>query len=313
VGYGYNAGVNMLSKWFAYTIEAVSIAVALVVMALWGFGLGAIVGTFLFYFVVKGFLRTFIGTTLPAPILTFLYVLALWGLISGTQFLVLVPVIIAVFMLKEVKLVKGPVDEVIIKPLKMGVLGGLFSGLIIPIYIASVYYYFRHYKDLVGKLVALVLIAFMFIGLLFLPFSEINAANLVSQVALNPLQPYTAGILPYNPLTWIGAIAYEELIGRATPFANAMFVLLHAPSRIAYGSRLLGESLAGLGFAVFVLGVIGLTTVWLRDIYQRYGIVGSIIGHAVYNAAVSAPILTVLPFIFLTIGLIAWTYKSTHD
>lgn len=303
----------MLSKWFTYTIEAVSIAVALVVMALWGFGLGAIVGTFLFYFVVKGFLKTFIGTTLPAPILTFLYVLALWGLIGAIQFLVLVPVIIAAFMLKEVKLIKGPIDEVLIKPLKMGVLGGLFSGLVIPIYIASVYYYFRHYRDFVGKLVAFVLMVFMFIGLLALPFSEIDAANLVSQVALNPLEPYTAGILPYNPLTWVGVIAYEELVGRATPFANAMFVLLHAPSRLVYGSQILGESLAGLGFAVFVLGVIGLTTVWLRDLYQRYGIIGSIIGHAVYNAAVSAPLLTVIPFIFLAIGLIAWGYKSTHD
>jgi len=303
----------MLSKWFAYTIEAVSISIALVVMALWGFGLGAIVGTFLFYFVAKGFLKSFIGTTLPAPILTFLYILSLWGLISGVQFLILVPVVISAFMLKEVKLVKGPVDEIIVKPLKMGVLGGLFSGLVIPIYLASIYYYFRHYKDLVGKLVALVLMMFMFMGFLALPFTEIDAANLVSQVALNPLQPYTAGILPYNPLTWVGAIAYEELIGRPTPFANAMFVLFHFPSRLVYGSKLLGESLAGLGFAVFVLGVIGLTTVWLRDIYQRYGIVGSIVGHAVYNASVSAPLFTVVPFIFLAIGLIAWGYKSDHE
>jgi len=313
VGYGYNAGVVMLSKWFTYTVEAVSISVALVVMALWGFGLGAILGTLLFYLVVKGFLKTFIGTTLPAPILTFLYVLALWGLIGAVQFLVLVPVIIAAFMLKEIKLVKGPIDEVLVKPLKMGVLGGLFSGLIIPIYIASIYYYVKHYRDFVGKVVALFLIALMFIGLLFLPFVTIESTDLVSQVALNPLQPYTAGILPYNPLTWVGVIAYEELVGRATPFANAMFVLLHAPSRIAYGSKLLGESLAALGFAVFVLGVIGLTTVWLWDLYRRYGIVGSIIGHAVYNAAVSAPILTVIPFVFVAIGLIAWAYKSTHD
>jgi len=300
----------MLSKLFTYTIEAVSLSVALIVMALWGFSLEAIVGTVMFYFVVKGFLKSFLHNTLPAPTLTFLYVLTLWGLISTIQFLVLVPVIIAAFNLKEVKLVKGPLDEVFIKPLKMGVIGGLFSGLIFPLYFAGIYYYAKHYKYDVGKIAALALIALMFIALLTEPVVD---TSIVSQLSLNPLKPYTGDILEYNPLVWVGTIAYEELVGRVTPFANVMFVLLHAPTRIMYGSAVLGETLGALGLTVFILGIIAFATRWLIDIYRRYGIIGSIIGHAVYNAAVSAPTLTVIPFVFVAIGLIAWGYRSEHE
>jgi len=300
----------MLSKLFAYTIEAVSLSIALIVMALWGFSLTALVGTIMFYFVVKGFLKSFLHNTLPAPILTFLYVLTLWGLISTIQFLVLVPVIIAAFNLKEVKLIRGSLDEVFIHPLKMGLLGGLFSGLIFPLYFVGIYYYFKHYKYDAGKIAALALITLMFIALLTEP---IDNASIVAQLSLNPLKPYTGDILEYNPLVWIGAIAYEELVGRVTPFANAMFILLHVPPRIWYSGTILGETLGALGLTVLILGIIAFVTRWLIDIYRRYGIIGSIIGHAVYNAAVSAPTLTVIPFVFVAIGLIAWGYRSSHE
>jgi len=302
--------MDMLSKLFGYTVEATSLSIALIVMAFWGFSLTAIVGTILFYFIVKGILKSFLHNTLPTPILTFLYVLTLWGLIGLIQFIVLASVIIAAFNLKEVRLVKGPPDEVIIKPLKMGVLGGLFSGLIFPALIAGIYYYLRHYKYTVGKIIALALIALTFITLLM---ESVDVDSIVvSQLALNPLSPFVGDVVYHNPLLWVGVIAYEELVGRVTPFANAMFVLLHAPTRIWYSGTILGETLGALGFTVLILGIIAFVTRWLIDIYRSYGIIGSIIGHAVYNAAVSAPTLTVIPFVFVAIGLIAWRYRSSH-
>jgi hypothetical protein len=119
---------------------------------------------------------------------------------------------------------------------------------------------------------------------------------------------------PSNPLVWIGVISYEEFVGRATPFANAMFTLLHLPSRLWYSYKELGDELFAVGLAFFILMIINFGARWLWDIYRRHGIVASIFGHAFYNAGVSAFIDllegNVLNFmVILFVGLVGFLYS----
>jgi hypothetical protein len=121
-------------------------------------------------------------------------------------------------------------------------------------------------------------------------------------------------VSPSNPLVWVGVIAYEEFIGRVNPFANAMFTMLHLPSRLWYAYKDTGVDLSAVAIAFFVLAVINFGARWLWSIYQKHGIVVSIMGHAFYNAGVSAFIDlldgNVLDFmVILFIGLVGFLYS----
>jgi len=299
----------MLSKLYGFTVEASALAATAVIFAMYTPTPGVIIGAALFYLFARGLFKTFLGTSVPSPVLTFLYVLTYYGLIGLLQFLIMASVVIAVFTLKEARLWRGPWDEAVMAPLKMGLLGGSMSALLIPVLIAPVYFLWKHYKDTLGKLAGLALIGVM---LFYAPQTANIAASALTHAGLSPLAPALA-INYSNPLLWMGLIGYEELLGRPTPAANAWFVALHAPSRLAEAADIFGESISAVGYAVFVVGIIGLATVWLRDIYTRYGLIPSIVGHAVYNASVSAPLMSPLAMAFMAVGLIAYFYKWRHE
>jgi len=299
----------MLSRMYAFTVEASALAATGVIFAMYTPTPGVIIGAALFYLFARGLFKMFLGTSVPSPVLTFLYVLTYYGLIGLLQFLIMASVVIAVFTLKEARLWRGPWDEAVIAPLKMGLLGGSMSALLIPVLIAPLYFLWKHYKDTLGKLAALALIGIM---LFYMPQTATIATSTVTHASLSPLAP-ALEINYSNPLLWVGLVGYEELLGRPTPAANAWFVALHAPSRLAEAASIFGESIMAIGYTVFVVSLIGLATVWLRDIYTRYGLIPSIVGHAIYNASVSAPLLSPLAMAFMAVGLIAYFYKYRHE
>ncbi len=305
------------------SVESVSFAIALVVVALLGFGLFAILGAALTYFATRAILRSWVlDHPLPSPMKVFLYVLALFGLIGGVQFIVIAAVLIAAFLLKEVKL-KAPSLDGLIESTKFAFLGivmpiiGLFLP-IIPFYEAAKK--FRY--DVIG---AVVLVLLVLLGVVTLYTAlEIEVPPIVSPGTSEALSiggifnDYFAGVLGpaslANPLLWVGIIAYEELIGRVNPFANAMFTMLHFPSRLWFGFKGTGNELSAVAIAFLVLLAINFVTRWLWDLYRRHGIVESIMGHAFYNAGVGAFVMllkgNILDFlIILFIGLVGFLYS----
>jgi len=106
-------------------------------------------------------------------------------------------------------------------------------------------------------------------------------------------------------LFWPGIIGWEELTTRFVlpavgPIANYMFVVFHAPSRLFM-----------LLFATpAVLAVVSAGTRWLTDIYRRHGLIGSVVGHAVYNGMVTWIIsLFYFPLLsFATMALLVYIY-----
>jgi hypothetical protein len=162
------------------------------------------------------------------------------------------------------------------------------------------------------------------VGLSVLPaVSPGTSSNIIFDVAVSVsvggmFNDLFAGVLgpvsPSNPLIWVGVIAYEEFIGRVTPFTNAMFTILHLPSRLVYGLKATGAELPAVAIAFFILMAINFVARWLWDTYRRHGIVVSIMGHAFYNAGVGAFIEllegNVLNFaIILFIGLVGLLYS----
>jgi len=299
----------MLSRMYAFTVEASALAATGVIFAMYTPTPGVIIGAALFYLFARGLFKMFLGTSVPSPVLTLLYILTYYGLLGLTQFLIMASVVIAVFTLKEARLWRGPWDEAVIAPLKMGLLGGSMSALLIPVLVAPLYFLWKHYKDALGKLAALALIGIM---LFYMSQTAEIATTSITHAGLSPLAP-ALEINYSNPLLWVGLVGYEELLGRPTPAANAWFVALHAPSRLMEAADIFGETISAIGYTVFVVSLIGLATVWLRDIYTRYGLIPSIVGHAIYNASVSAPIMSPLAMAYMAVGLIAYFYKYKHE
>ncbi len=306
------------------SVESVSFAIALVVVAILGFGLFAILGAALTYFATRAILRSWVlDHPLPSPMKVFLYILALFGIVGGIQFIVIAAVLIAAFLLKEVKL-KAPSLEGLIESAKFSFLGIVMP--IIGIFLPAVPLYeaakkFRY--DLIG---AMVLILLVLLGVFAIYTSlEIEASPVVSP-SPGTVETVTIGgifndffavlgpVSPANPLLWVGVIAYEELIGRVNPFANAMFTMLHFPSRLWFGYRGTGNELAAVAIAFFILLIINFVTRWLWDLYRRHGIIEAIAGHAFYNAGVGAFVSlldgNILDFmIILFIGLVGFLYS----
>jgi hypothetical protein len=286
----------MIARLYTYTVEGVALAVALVTVAVLGLDTGTLIGAALMWGFTRGVLNYWLSRQLPQPMLVFLYVLALFGLVSY-QFLVLASVIIAAFMLKEVKRL-GNVGD-ILYGLKMGVPAFLFmigGWLVIPFYEAVK----MARRDVVGAVVIVVSTLMAIWALLSFLLSVSPEAALQLGI-FKPLDPS-------NPFLWVGVIGYEELIGRPTPVANAFFVVLHAPSRLYYFYKTLGDILGAVAITIMVLAVIHFTTRWVFDLYQKHGLLASLAGHAVYNATLSADIFSPMPIFFFIAGLAVFIF-----
>lgn len=313
------------------SVESVSAAIAAVIIAILGFSLGSILGAILAYFGIRAIMKSWLlHHPLPSPMQTFLYILALFGIIGGIQFIVLVAVLIAVFLLKETKL-KAPSFDGIIESMKYAFLGVVMP--VIGIFLPIVPFYetakkFRY--DLIGAIALLlfaVLAVFAIYGFLIITepgdtgdliditgirdvVGLLSIGGMFNEFFANVLGPLSLS----NPLLWIGVIAYEEFIGRPTAFANAMFTLLHMPTRLWFGFRATGSDILGIAIAFFILLIINFGARWLWDTYQRHGIVVAIMAHAFYNAGVSAFVDLLegrlLDFaIILFIGLVGFLYS----
>jgi len=307
--------LRLLSK---VSVEAVSLSIAIVIFAILGFSLFSVLGAGLAYLGIRALMRSWVlDHPLPSPMQVFLYLLALFGLIGGTQFIVFAAVLIAAFLLKEVKL-KAPTVDGFIESMKMALVGIFMPVLglalpIIPFYEAAKK--FRY--DLGGALALLALILVGVIGLYIavLPASTENVRVLSIGGVFNDAFAGLLGPLSLsNPLIWVGVISYEEFIGRVTPFANAMFTLLHLPSRLVYGYKVTGFDLFAVGVAFLVLMAINFGARWLWSLYQKHGIVVSIMGHAFYNAGVSAFADLIMGYplntmILLFLGLVGFLYS----
>lgn len=299
-----------LRELFIYSKNAAALAAALTSLAVLGLGLEGFVGFAVTYALTRG-LMEYWARDIPPPLLTFLYVLALLGLIGGTQFIVLVSVIIAAFLIKEVKLGRPSLGA-----LKMAFVGAVMPVimLVVPIYEA-----FKVRKSPILALTFLASALVFLFGLLTLAvYNSLDLSQPLINAVAQPAVNFTAaipGLSQYNPFTWLGIIAYEELIGRVTQWANGWFVLLHLPSRIVAVAKLVGP-LYGVFGAVFVLAVIHFTTRWLWDLYKKGGILNSIAGHALYNAAVSS-FLTPYWAVWLAVGVIGFmainAFKADND
>ncbi len=307
-------------RWLSkVSVESVSASIAIVIFAILGFSPSSIIGAVLAYFGTRAILRSWVlDHPLPSPMKVFLYLLALFGLIGGIQFIVFVAVLIAVYLLKEVKL-KAPSLDGLIESTKFSFLGIVMPiiGVLLPI--IPFYETAKKFRyDLAGA-VALLLLVILGVIVLYTGTKLVVHPTTAELVAVggmfNDLFARVLGPLnPANPLLWVGVIAYEEFVGRVTPFANAMFTMLHMPSRVWVGYKAIGGELSAVAFAFLVLLAINFVTRWLWDIYQRHGIVVAIAAHAFYNAGVSAFVLLlmghVLDFlIILFIGLVGFLYS----
>ena len=310
------SALRLLAK---VSVESVSLAVALVVVAILGFSLSSILGAALSYLGTRAILRSWVlDRPLPSAMQVFLFVLTLFGLIGGVQFIVFVAVLIAAFLLKEVKL-KAPTLDGLIESAKFAFLGIVMPviGVLLPI--IPFYETAKKFRyDLAGA-VALLLLVILGVFVLYTGIGLAVSPDTANIVAVGGMfNDLFAGVLgplsPSNPLIWIGVIAYEEFIGRVTPFANAMFTMLHFPSRLWLGFKSTGGELSAVAIAFLVLLIINFGARWLWDVYQRHGIVVSIASHAFYNAGVSAFVDllegNVLNFVILLfIGLVGFLYS----
>jgi len=307
--------LRILSK---VSIEAVALSVAIVIFAILGFSLFTIVGAGLAYLGIRALMRSWVlNHPLPSPIQVFLYLLTLFGLIGGIQFIVFAAVLIAAFLLKEVKL-KAPSVDGLIESAKMALLGIIMPviGLLLPI--IPFYEAAKKFRYDVGGALALLVLTILGVISIYTivePQSAVNA-NLLSIGGV--FNDAFAGVLgplsTSNPLVWVGIVSYEEFIGRVTPFANAMFTLLHLPTRLWAGYKITGFDLFAVGFAFMILLTINFGARWLWSLYQKHGIVISIMGHAFYNAGVSAFIDLLMGnmlnfMILLFIGLVGFLYS----
>jgi hypothetical protein len=307
--------LRILSK---VSVEGVSLSIAIVIFAILGFSLFSVVGAGLAYLGIRALMRSWVlDHPLPSPMQVFLYVLALFGLIGGTQFVILAAVLIAAFLIKEVKL-KAPTIDGLIESTKMGLLGIFMPVLGLALPIIPFYEAGRKFRYDIGG--ALALLALVLIGVIGMYTSALRAsienASLMSIGGV--FNDAFAGVLgplsQSNPLLWVGVISYEEFIGRVTPFANAMFTLLHLPTRVWAGFKMSGDDLFAVGIAFIALLGINFGARWLWSLYQKHGIVVSIMGHAFYNAGVSAfiDLVTGKPLgamILLFLGLVGFLYS----
>lgn len=293
----------MLIRLFQYTIHTIALSSSFIVLAIFGISTSSLMAAALVYAYVYGLIQFWTRHELPPPLLVFLYIIAFFGLIGGTQFVVAVSAIVSLFLLKELKIVKGNPVDAAIAGLKLAVLGGLLRvGLLL---IAPAY---EALKVLTRSPVLAITMLLSFLLTILTLFSSL--LHIESVLSVGPFDGVFRFLDKGNPIYWTGVIAYEELIGRPVPIANAFFVLLHYPSRAVYGyERIAKDPLLATAFALFVLTIIHIGTRWLWDLYKKYGFIGSLSGHAVYNAILSANLTAAL--LLFVLGILAYVYEKT--
>ncbi len=287
-----------VAQLYSYSANAVALAVALIVVALFGLNTETLIAAGMLWLVARGIFDYWLGGELPPPLVTFLYITALFGLIGGIQFIVLSATIATMFLFitKDVKKLGNSVS--LLAGLRMAVPAGLIwlgGFLIIPFYEA--FKIARRSLPMALALLALILMASYYF---FASIAKLNA----EATQLNPLHGIFGPLDVANPLVWFGVIAYEELVGRPTPAANAFFVLLHTPSRL-WLFRWLGPIGAAL-VTIFILLILHYVTRWLWSLYKNHGLIASVVGHAVYNATVSSFFFSVAGLFLFLVGLAAY-------
>ena len=224
---------------------------------------------------------------LENPLLILLYVLMVFAVaISVYQLVIFAAVVIAlVVAAKRPSLATRP-GPTLVYPLRLaGLAAGILAAPLILWYeaIRRGTWLYRLYMVLGG--IGLVL-SMVGLGFDVRPIASLLATPMLGQYL---------GIGPdASPLWWLGAIGWEEFISRAVgPMGNAFWVILHFPTRYL---------VLGVLGAIGAVSYIQIGARWLWDTYERGGIIGSLIGHATYNAVLSllveAPI-TLWPLVII--------------
>lgn len=249
-----------------YRASALSAAIAV------GLSIFALGGGLIQALILAGFAYAIIeywGKNLGNPILIMLYVLALYAVaIFTVQFAIMLSAVVAAFAVASRPKLSGRPAHTLVYPIRMvGLASMALAAPLVLLYeaIRRGSWLYRLYMVIgaIGWVMALMGLA---------PFRLYLASLSAPLFALNVNQA--------NPLVWIGLIGYEEWISRAVgPIGNAFWVLLHIPSRYL----MLGSILGAIG----VVAYIQIGARWLWDTYQKGGLVGSLIGHAIYNAWLS--------------------------
>jgi len=224
---------------------------------------------------------------LENPLLILLYVLMVFAVaISVVQVVIFAAVVIAlVVAAKRPSLATRP-GPTLVYPLRLaGLAAGILAAPLILWYEAARRgpWLYRIYMVIGG--IGLVL-AMLGLGFDVRPIASLLATPMLSQYL--QIEPDA------SPLWWLGAIGWEEFISRAAgPMGNAFWVILHFPTRYL---------IIGVLGAIGVVSYVQIGARWLWDTYERGGIIGSLIGHATYNAMLSllieAPI-TLWPLVII--------------
>ncbi|MEZ0319734.1 MAG: hypothetical protein ABWK05_07075 [Pyrobaculum sp.] len=219
-----------------------------------------------------------------SPILALLFVLMYYGLIGMTQFVIVAGAVVALVAIKDadkLKFVGNNATVTLLYPLRM-------MGMAV-LAVFSIFYLIYtaiRYGRLIYKVAAL-LAVILGIGHILYSYIDLSMGVFTSKIDMT------------NPVTWLGLVGYEELISRPLGVVgNAFWVLLHFPSRY----YALGPA------ALLAILLIANGGRWLYETYKKSGIVGSIIGHVVYNAYLTLMAysgILMLP-VLLLIGVIAY-------
>jgi len=102
---------------------------------------------------------------------------------------------------------------------------------------------------------------------------------------------FLIGIVLVYALAALEEVVFRPMMHRIGDYANGIFVLMHVPTRAAYGAMIAavtGNIFLGIFLPLLVIGVIGFTTHnLLRASYLVGGLLASTITHALYNAVLT--------------------------
>jgi len=244
----------------------------------------------------------FWGPTMESPIIVALYVLMVYAAaVSVYQLVIFSAVVISLVIIakKHVRLADSPHKTLVYSARTTGLAALAIISPIVLIYEAA------RRGPLLYRLYMILGAVGMALTLLGMAPLDLSGVARYAVAALN-MNPILANVTPdYNPLFWVGAISWEEFISRLVgPLGNAFWVILHVPSRVVS----LGSVLGAIGAASFIQ--IGARWIW--DSYQRGGLIGAIVSHAVYNAVLSLMAevnITLLPYVVLSAIMIYFATK----
>lgn len=264
----------MLSTLYQITTLSVSVVAALVAFAYKEFSLLVMAVIFLLTYGILQYFNA--DVKVVAPVLTFLYVLAYFGVFSVVQIAIVASMVAVLFAFKDGKVkLAGNWYNTLFFPLRHAGLAAVIAvAPVLAMWLAK-HAVLAARKSLVFGLLVLASALYV-IGLLLGFVKSFDSAALASMAyGFTEMKISTT-----SPITWVGLIAWEELFTRPLGgIGNAFFAILHIPTRFANLDALT---------AMLVIVIIAIGTTWLVETYQRGGLIGAIIGHAVYNATVTA-------------------------